>query len=80
MDRITRILPLLVGVSKVRKVRCKGIAVEKKWVIAINSTNGIIDPVVEFDNSCLARIRGFVEGIVPRNPFVIFVVLRKFRP
>lgn len=80
VDRVCRVRPLLVNVTKAGKIRRERVAIKVNNVLGVDRTNGIIYPFVKLDDSRVRRICGFVQGVVPRNPLVPDVVLGEFRP
>jgi hypothetical protein len=44
-------------------------------MVAVDSPDGFLDPLVKFEQSSVLRISRLVQGVVPRDPSVILVVL-----
>ena len=51
MDRVRRILPPLVGIVKMRKIRGEGVLIKEDGVIWIDSADGSVDFVAKPDES-----------------------------
>lgn len=80
MNGISRVVPFLVGVAKVREIRCEGVPVEEDDVVGVNGPNGWEDSVVKIDDPSLVWVSGLIECVVPSNPFVSLVVLCELLP
>lgn len=81
MNGIRRILPVLVMVSEMREIRRESVAIEDYCVVRINSPDRAVYAVVKLNDAGLRGIISrLVEGIVPRNPCVVSVVLDEFFP
>ena len=80
MDRIRGVLPSLVSIAKVGKVRGKRISVQEEGMMRINLTDCLIDSIVEVDNTGVVRIGGLVQRVVASDPGVVLVVFGEFLP
>jgi hypothetical protein len=49
-------------------------------MMRVNSADGVVDAIIELDHTCVRGISGFVEGVVPRDPRVVAIVLGEFLP
>ncbi len=80
VDRVGRVVPLLVDVAKVAKVGCEGVAVEEDGVVWVDGADGLVDAVVEGEDAGVFGVSGFVDGVVACDPFVGFEVLGETFP
>ena len=80
MDRVRRIIPLLVGIAKLRKVIRKSVSVKENGMVWIDSADSRVDFIVEPDESSMLRVGGLVQRVITCDPLVVFVVLRKLFP
>ena len=80
MNRVRRVLPILVRLAEMRKVGRKRVAVEEKSVVGVDTADRSVDTVVERDQARLVRVRRLVERVVARDPRVVLVMLRELFP
>lgn len=80
VDGVSGVIPFLVGIPKVRKIRCKGVAIKEDDMVGILRTDGGMYFVIESDKAGVFGIGGLVQGIVACDPFVAFIMLGEFRP
>lgn len=80
VDRVGRVVPLLVEVTKVAEVGGEGVAVEEDSVAWVDGADGFVDAVVEGDDAGVFGVGGLVDGIVACDPLVGFVVLGEAFP
>lgn len=80
VNRVRRIRPLFVNVTKVGKIGGERVAIKVNDVLVVDGAYRIVHPLVKLDDGRLCRVCGLVEGVVPRDPLVPDVVLREFRP
>ena len=80
MDRISSVLPLLVVIPEMRKIRCEGIAVKEDCMMGVNIADGVVDAIVKLDHTCVRGISWFVERVIPRDPGVVTIVFGEFLP
>lgn len=80
VNRVHRVRPLLVDVTKVGKVRGKRVSIKVNDVVVVDGANSVVHPLIKLDDGRVCRVCGLVQGVVPRDPLVIDVVLRKLRP
>ena len=80
MNRVRRIRPLLVDVTKVGKVGRKRVAIKEDDVLGIDRANGVVHALVKLDDGRVRRVCGLVQGVVPCDPLVPDVVLRELSP
>lgn len=80
MDRISSIVPLLVVIPKMRKIRSECIAVEEDCMIRVDSADGTVDAIIKFDHTGVRGISWFVEGVVPCDPCVVTIVFCELLP
>lgn len=59
---------------KVGKVRGKGVAVEEENVVGVDGTDGGVETVVPGLETRVRWVAGFVERVVPGDPWVALVV------
>ena len=80
VNRVRRVGPLFVYVTKVGKVGRERVAIKVNGVLGVDRANGIVHPLVKRDDARVRRVGGLVQGVVPRDPRVPNVVLRELRP
>lgn len=80
VNRVCRVRPLLVDVTKVGKVGGERVTIKVNDMLAVDRTNGIVHPFVKLDDSRVRRVCGLVQRVVPRDPLVPDVVLCELRP
>lgn len=80
VDRVGRVVPLLVDVAKVAKVGGEGVAVEEDGVVGVDGADGFVDAVVKGEDAGVLGIGGLVDGVVACDPFVGFEVLGEAFP
>jgi hypothetical protein len=80
MDRISSVLPLLVVIPEMRKIRCEGIAVKEDCMMGVNIADGMVDAIVKLDHTRVRGISWFVERVIPRDPGVVAIVFGEFLP
>ena len=80
MDRVRRIIPPLVGIAKLRKVRRESVSIKENGVVWVDGADGSVDFIIELDESSMLRVGGLVQRVVACDPLVVFVVLRKLCP
>jgi hypothetical protein len=80
VNRISGVLPVLVGVTEVGEVGGEGVGIEEDDVVWVFSADDLVHFVVEFDEAGVFRISGLVQRVVAGDPLVAFVVLGKLGP
>lgn len=80
VDGVTGVIPVLVRITEVREVGCKGVAIKEDDVIGILGTDGSVNFIVELHNASVFGVGGFVEGVVAGDPLVALVVLGELSP
>lgn len=65
---------------KAAKIACERIPIQENSVVGVDSSDGIIYPIVEIDHTRLGGVRGFIEGVVPGNPGITFVMFGELFP
>lgn len=80
VDRVRNVVPARVGVTEMREVGCKCVAVEEYSVLRVVRTDCTIYAVVPRDNGRMRRVCWLVQRVVARNPCVVPVVLRELLP
>jgi len=80
VDRVSGVVPVLVGVTETGEVRRKGVSIEVNGVVGINGADSLVDAVVEGDDAGVGVISGLVQGVVASDPLVALVVSSKLFP
>ena len=80
VDRVSGVVPVLVGVTEAGEVRGKGVAVEEDGMFGVDGADGLVDAIVEGDDAGVGVIGGLVQGVVAGDPLVALVVSSEFLP
>lgn len=80
VDGVTGVFPILVRITEVREIGCKGVAVEEDGMIGVDRADGFVDTVVECYNTGVGGVGRFVERVVTSYPFISFVVCGECLP